>query len=169
MKNLLLGIKREICKFTRVGLCTQLCKFSVNEKSNMKGNHLIYSKFSHFNHSHSQSYGLTLHHIQQRATSRARTRTCLVLCSVLQLFRYDLSNHQKECYIDEMPAPSFAIEPITKAGTSQTSVVPGASQHLSSSKGTICSQGWKVSLLSSGPMSPGKFSATVQKGYNTPQ
>lgn len=45
----------------RIGLCTWLCKFSVNEKSNMKGKHLIYSKFSHLNHSHSQSYCLTLH------------------------------------------------------------------------------------------------------------
>jgi len=83
---------------------------------------------------------------------------------VLQLFKYDLSNHQEDCYTDEMPARSFAIEPITKVGTGQTSVVPGAGQHLSSSKGTLCSQGWKVSLLSFGPMSPRQFAAIVQKG-----
>lgn len=102
----------------------------------MKAKHLIFSKFSHFNHSHSQSHGLALHHTQQRATSRAWPRACLGLCSVLQGFKYGLSNHQEECYIDEMPAHSFVIEPIAKASTGQSSMVPGAAQHLSSSKGT---------------------------------
>lgn len=76
--------------------------------------------------------------------------------NMLQLFKHELSNHQKELYIKKMPAPSIAIQPIIKGKPlnwpqqflQQDSTLPFPRTCPAHKAG-------KVSLPSFGMMSPG--------------